>query len=556
LRNLVYLGIVNSIRNLGRSLLTIAAMALAALMMTSSLTLGEGYTSGRAAEYRAFLGGDVLVYPTWAWPTEEDVANLEPGQARLAVLPPFFGSPLRYFHPDYYGGGYLTTAPGGAPTYSMFRSRAALNETLTALQAIPEVESIVPYETAPIVAGRLAVVQETSRGRVISQVSLSGFFVRACPPNLLGDAGVETPEALRLVETNPNPPHSVMAVAAAGEDKSSKVTWASGVVKSGGRPVALSDGEILVAVVNRRAVISREDLLSRMVDLGLDGQVVRLTLPRIASGRSGLSYDFTNPVTVDIKIVGTYDVFSRLFSWPPARGARCWEQLCLEAPELLMPQAGLKRLLEIMGLPPGELPPVGALALRLRDQSKAEAVVPALRKAAPFLSVVTVAREAAFANSRELPETIYEAPPSVRYARPLSQPAIPTEAGSLFGVILFGFAGLVAAGNATLLVLTRRTEFAILKAIGLRGYEVALVVMVEVVFLSTLGLLLGFVAGEAGALPIILTNNIGLGSVLRALGRDFGIVAGATLGCSVLFSLVPMLKTLRITVSEAMRGNE
>ncbi len=556
MKTLIYLGFINSIRNLGRSLLTVVAMAMAALMMTSSLTLGEGYTSGRAAEYRAFLGGDVLVYPTWAWPTEYDVVNLKPDQAKLQIIPPYYGSPLRYFHPDFYDGGYLTVAPEGGPTYSMFRDRTAMDEAVAAIQTRPEVAAIVPYEAVPVLDGELSLVAESPSGRVISQMSMNGFSLRACPPNLLGDAGQETPSALRLVETDPNPPHSVMAVTSAGQDKSTVVTWESGVVKSGGRPVALADGDALVAMINRRAVISRDDLKSKSVEAGPGGQVVRLTLPRIGDSGSQLFYDFSNPVTVEVRVVGTYDVFSRLFAWPPGIGAMCWEQLYLEAPELLMPEAGFERLLEIMGLPPGQLPPVGALAVRLQDQSKAEAIMPTLRQTVPDLSIVTVAKETAFANARGLPETIYEAPENVRYARPLSQPAVPVEAGNLFGVILFGFAGLVAAGNATLLTLTRRTEFAILKAIGMRGYEVGLVVMVEVLFLSALGLFLGFAAGEAGAIPIILTNNVGLGSLLRTLERDFGIVAGATLGCSALFSLIPMAKTLRITVSEAMRGNE
>jgi len=122
-------------------------------------------------------------------------------------------------------------------------------------------------------------------------------------------------------------------------------------------------------------------------------------------------------------------------------------------------------------------------------------------------------------------------------------------------VVLFGFAGLVVAGNSTLMVLTRRTEFAILKAIGLRGFEVGVVVMVEVLTLSMIGLLIGFGAAEVGSLPVILTNSIGLGEVLRAVALDFGLVAAAALSCAVVFSLAPVYKTLRITVSEAMRGN-
>jgi ABC-type antimicrobial peptide transport system permease subunit len=133
---------------------------------------------------------------------------------------------------------------------------------------------------------------------------------------------------------------------------------------------------------------------------------------------------------------------------------------------------------------------------------------------------------------------------------------VPADTGNLFAVLLFAFAGLVAAGNATLLVLSRRTEFAILKAIGLRGFEVGFTVMVEVVTLATVGLLVGFTAGEIMALPIFLTNGLGLSAVVRAIGQDLGVVAPVTLGCAIVFSLAPMAKTLSITVAEVMRANE
>ncbi|RJQ04914.1 MAG: ABC transporter permease [Bacillota bacterium] len=555
---LVYLGLMNSTRNIGRSLLTVIAMALAAFMMTASLTVGEGYTAVRAAEYRAYLGGDVLVYPTWAWPTEYDVVSIEEGDVRLAVMPEHFGSPLRYFHPDYWAGGYLTVAPGGAPTYSMFSDRAHMDRTVSAVESVRGVAGTVPYTAIPVMKGSLGF--EGLGAGPATQVPLDGYFLRACPPNLLADAPAGTPPELRLVEDarSINPPRTVSVVASAGETLFDKKTWKSGVVHSGGRPLSSAEGDELVAVVNRRAVTARRDIGGPGVYLPPGGQTVTLTLPRIVpAGDGAFIYDFSDPVVVDLRVVGTYDVSSRLLNWMPARGMTVYEQLFLEAPELLLTEEAIDRLLALMGLPPGELPPVGALAVSLTDQSKAEEMTSALRTAVPGLSVVSVAAEASFANARNLPERSYECPfENMPAPRPLRQPAVPAEAGNILGFVLFGFAGLAAAGNSTLLVLSRRTEFAILKAIGMRAYEVALVVMVEVVTLAVIGLAVGFALGEITALPVILTNSVGTITVLRALAGDFGIVAGATLGCSILFSLVPMSKTLSITVAEAMRGNE
>jgi hypothetical protein len=579
MRALVYLGQVNALRNLGRSLMSVLVMAIAAFMMTSSLSVGEGYTTQRAAEYRAFLGGDVLVYPSWTWPTETDLADLKTGAPGLSVLSPTFGSPLRYFHPNYYTSGYLTSDAGRpSPDYSFFSSRQERDEVLTAISGVPGVAGIYAFSSVPVVDGRIAATFSDGLKLISGNLPLSGFSVRACPPNLLADAGADTPPELRPALGTPDPPRTVTVNRGLGQTLAEFMTWETGVVPSGGRQLSAADGDALVAVVNRRAVIARRDLAAKTVSYPLDqrGQPVRLVLPTIVQGNPPDQtpyFDYGKTVTVEVLVVGTYDVLSRLYSRSQGPSATIYEQLFLEAPELLMPRAGFDRLLALMGLPAGEQPPTGALALRLENQAKAVEVVAALREAVPGLSVVSVADEATYANLRGQPERVYEltSAGSMETLRrrsgrlwvvprspfpPLGQPTVPAETGNLFAVLLFAFAGLVAAGNATLLVLSRRTEFAILKAIGLRGFEVGLTVMVEVVTLATVGLLVGFVAGELMALPIILTNNLDFPAVMRAIGQDLEVVALATLGCAIVFSLAPMAKTLSITVAEVMRANE
>jgi len=222
--------------------------------------------------------------------------------------------------------------------------------------------------------------------------------------------------------------------------------------------------------------------------------------------------------------------------------------------------AAFDAILAAAGLPEGQPPPVGAILVGLEDQLKAEEVVDDLRGSLPEYSVVTVARETAFANARHLPERSYEwfGIPQPK-TLPLEQPTVPVESGDVFGLVLFGFAGLVIAGNSTLAVLTRRTEFAVLKAIGLRGFEIGLVVMAEVLTTAVIGLLIGFTAGEVSCLPMILSNStefgtVKLGAVLGTMASHFALVGGVVLLCAAAFSLFPVARTLRITVSEAMRG--
>lgn len=560
MRSLAYLGLVNAWRNIGRSLLAVLAMGLAAMLMTGSLTLGEGTTAQRSVEYRSYLGGDVLVYPTWAWPTEADVAALgETGaSARLAVLPAHFGSPLSYFHPDFYRTGYLTT--GGPGTgYSMFAGPDDLERTLADLRGHPAVVGTVLYRTVPVLTGTLWV--EGPSGR--EPVSLGGFRLRSLPPNLLGDPPPGTPAELDLVDYVTAIPEYVTVAHGAGEHLGDKMFWNTGCYIVEGRPLTTSDGTggAVEALVNRRAILARERVTTHEVPVST-GQVISLVLPSVArtgeGPEAGLAFDYGRPVTVQLNLVGTYEVASRLHHWIIAKGGSAlsgYEQLYLEVPEIMLTEAGFDRVLQVMGLAEGEAPPVGAVVVRLTDLSKSEPVVEDLRKLCPGFSVVSVARETAFANARGLPETIYACPPDKRpVPLPLAQPVVPVDTGDVFGFVVFGFAGLVAAGNSTLMVLSRRSEFAILKAIGLRGFEVGMVVLVEVLVLSTVGLVVGFGAAEVGNLPIILSNQVEPGAVARAVAADFGLVAACTLGCAVTFSLIPVAKTLRITVAEAMRG--
>jgi len=316
LKTLVYLGLVNAWRNLGRSLLAVLAMGLAAMLMTGSLTLGEGYTAQRAWEYRAYLGGDILVYPDWTWPTESNVAGAPESGVGLSVLPRHFGSPLLYFHPDYYTTGYLT-ADDRTPSYSMFTTAAEMDRTMAGLTAHEGILWAEPYRSIPVMDGRLE-IKGTGPGK---PVSLAGFYLRSCPPNLLTQTMDDYPDQIRLTPRQGN--HS------GGEMLADKKTWESGVYVAYGSPLS-GLGDEPLALVNRRAVIPRGSIRTQSVDLSGSGQTVVLTVPAIVPGDSGEGrppyFDFSRPVTVEIKVVGAYDAATRLLSWVPGPGVSYHEQ--------------------------------------------------------------------------------------------------------------------------------------------------------------------------------------------------------------------------------------
>lgn len=531
---LVELGLTTAARNLGRNLLQVLATAIAALIMTGSLTVTQGYTPYRAAAYRAFLGGDVLVYPAWTWPSESDVAEAQKVGLEFDTLPPSFRSPLAYFHPNYYSDGYVTASP--VEGLSMFGNPDELRRVEAVLRSEPEVEveGVYPYEAVPVIDGEIAVAYpDGTRGKT----HLSGSVLRLAPPGLLSDPGAppgETPGRL--------PPEA-----------------ASEITLVQGRWLSADDAD-LVAMVNRRAVIGRQALdAGACVEEAPAGQTIKLTLPRVArrtgGGAGGLSYaDPSRSITLEFRVVGVYEVRGRVLRYTVDR-TDYYESLFFEGPEILLPPAAFERVLTAMGFTPDDPPPVGALAVSLSQQATAEKAADVLRKSLPGYSVVTVAAEVTYAHARGLPEPIYEAPPASRPRRlGLTQPVVPAEARTWLGVLLFLFAGLVVAGNSLLVVVSRRTDLAILKAIGLGSWEVALVVLIEVVGLAALGLVIGYGAAELGSLPILLTNRVAVGTILRDAALHLAIVGPATLGASAVFAVAPMVRTLRITVMDTLRA--
>lgn len=499
-------------------------MGLAALMMTASLTVAQGYTPQRAEAYRNFLGGDILVYPAWTWPAEADLESLRPGDLTLSAFSASFGSPLRYFHPNYYTDGYLTAVEGGAPRYSMFESRAEFEATIAQIRAMPGVARVSAYTCLPVLG--------TNLGGTI-RVSTTDWMVRACPPALL-----------------------------AGPDGEFPAVWAD-VLRPGG-----TGTEHGVSLKGGQWLSEDEDGLVAMIPDGVPGmggaralgQKIRLVLPSLIPAGSGRPARFAGPEEVrevELTIVGIYELPTRVLSWRDKRGEPQQEQLYWRAPEVLVPPKTLDRLLRMLGLGPEDVPPVGALLVSLEDQSAVEAVAGELRRSLAGLSVVSVTQETDYANQRRLPEPILQYPRELLTAPPpLGQPVIPAQAEGFFGFILFGFAGLVAAGSGTLLVMRRRAEFAILKAIGLRNWEVGITVVVEVSTLAAVGCLCGFGLGAISALPSLLANGVDAGKSVALLARSLGLVVASTLGIGVVSSLAPLARTLRISVMEVMRTDE
>ena len=74
--------------------------------------------------------------------------------------------------------------------------------------------------------------------------------------------------------------------------------------------------------------------------------------------------------------------------------------------------------------------------------------------------------------------------------------------------------------------------------------------------LAVVGLALGYGLSEMVTIPALRLNGVAWPDILRLALRDLGVVAGTTLAAAAAFSLFPMVRSLSITVAEAMRADE
>lgn len=550
MKNLIALGSINAIRNLSRSVMAALAMTLAALLMTSSLTFAEGHTSQVVPAYRTFFGGDVLVYPAWvqAGPSELRGSG-EPGRPvgfrslEVVALPTSFASPLRYFHPNYYWEGCLVPVGTSKPYWSMFGSATEQRSLTDSLGDYPGIAAAATYSA-------VSAIDVLARGKRAGlpagqEATLNfppGQVLRLAPPSLLAEPGRE------------------YASRAGGEPGVFEYPPENGpgVYLITGRWLLASDGPLAV-MVNRET--------SPGVELG-----DRLTVSVPALGRGegweeGRGAPGLVPggpdaaVKLEFEVVGVYTTYTRDLHYttgePSGKSAGSEiEDLYLHAPEILLSPAAYAEVLEAIGLRQGEPEPVGALVLTLADQSTANATCRALRREFPEYAFITVATEAGYANLRNAPEPIVECPTGSRpIPGPWTQATLAATSRSTLGLITYALAGLIAAGNSTILVIGRRKEFAILKAIGLRGFEVGLVILSEILTLAGIGLVVGFGLAQIAYIPALVTNQVSGVEALRRAVQGFLWVGGGLLGTAALFALAPIRKTLAISVAEVMRDD-
>lgn len=532
----VALGVTNAWRNLGKSLLTVFGMVVASAVLTSSLSLGAGYPAGAYRGERAFLGGDVVIFP---FRYRVDVQTDLP-RSRIDRVPADFPSDLAAFFPETYRSGFLR--PPGSSSYSVdlgaVTTAAADAATRIGLNRSAEV-TVYPHYFLPAIEPE-----------------------KWSPPYM----GVPDPPPETLWQ-------SVVALRSRDNTLDDRGGFDRYIVT--GRPFEPSDAGRLVCVVDRRrsftssrvqppAPRSPTGKAATQEPLpGADpvpplasGETVSLLIPRPLQDPDGqvLAYDYSHLTPVALEVIGTYSLPTHILAYkPPGPGHAVAEQLYWTSTDIMVPTETLRAIFELAGgdsrgLEPGEVT-IGLPRLdRVEDYSRA------LREIAPGSEVWSVPELVEAGRLRGLPEPLLKLPwtayghPSVR-----QQPGVPAQAGQLFVFLVYLIAGALLATNMSILLTSRRKEIGIVRALGARAHEVLATLLSESVTLSLLGSGLGFGLTRMAATHVLLSNKRPLAEILTLTSHGLAQVVGATLGFALVFGALAARDTVRSATMEVLR---
>ncbi|MGE5579513.1 MAG: ABC transporter permease [Bacillota bacterium] len=237
------------------------------------------------------------------------------------------------------------------------------------------------------------------------------------------------------------------------------------------------------------------------------------------------SLDYEDPLQVALTLIGQASFVEG--SGPTA--------VTLSAPAVFVSPATLDRLSQEAGYP--EEATYWGISVTLKDMFALENVAALLRREFPDFTVLPVSQLSTAATQGS----------GVALGVPMDMRRV-TE------TIAFVTAALLSATNLTILMLSRKNEIGILRALGATGWNITCMVLTEAIWISLIGALAGALVTQPAVLWQLLSNNVGRDAVLREVGAGVGkAMAFAALAAAV-FGFLPVARALRITPAQVLRG--
>lgn len=525
----IRLGLVNSFRQLGRSLLVMIAMVLAAMSMTSALSFSQGEMKNSYQFYRELLGGEILVSPVrWAGQQVNDVTG--GGQLEYHRLQTTGQSWLEIYYPELYKDGYFGT-PGQAPSQTFQQQD---------LDALAEQPGIAGYSIHPEM--QVDLVNSTQ----LSDKSIP-FTVMPLPndgqlPGLETDlsafAGSSAPIA--LINTYMNVPDDLVATAAQ--------TILTEEVVSIDEDIRPTPDQI----TDRKLKLARTRVLQAM-QLPKDKEWAALALPTYKPDSiNGYVPDYSQTTEFRVQVAGQVSIPTRTLSWINAMGATVSETAYLHGTYLWVPQATWMRMWQQAS--GTSALPLQNVSLKVKDMDQLDVTIKELQANFPQFTFVSVSSFAQRMELSSLIDRFYRAPSYLYRPAESTSLSVPMQLGPVMGILFFLIAGMLIASRMLTGAAARRLEVGILKALGARRRDIAVMVLTEAMIITVIGTTIGFLLVRMGGVIMEIGNDVPLSMVAGRTLVEYATVCGLASIVSLFFALLPAIRMSNLTVMEVLRG--
>ena len=286
------------------------------------------------------------------------------------------------------------------------------------------------------------------------------------------------------------------------------------------------------SVTNGKYLAPGDDPMTGVACVGWSGLPVssRLTMeiPRYAgnAGAGAPGYlDYENPLRAVMNIKG----FASFSEGGGATFRTMTDPVVFVAPSTLSALAGAA------GFP--EEATYWGISVTIKDMSELENVTALLRREFPDFTV--------------FPASILE---SAAGGRSSISSAVPMDMRQVTEAIAFITAALLSATNLTVLMLSRKNEIGVLRALGATRSNIAVMILTESVWIALLGSVVGSIVTQPAILWQLLSNRAAGEAVMREVGNGMARAVGFSVAAAAIFGFLPVARALRITPAQVLRG--
>ena len=519
------LGWLAAIRNLQRSTLAVVSVALATVVLVSALIMAGGEPGGAQFETRTALGGDIVVLPE-ALVISGTSSPAPGGTWEMIRRSPDNPGLFAYFFPEIVRDGIM--------------GQESVSRDLTEeIRGVEGVLYVTPYRTIP--------------ARMVSDEYTWWVQIRARDP--LVDEHYSLSSAL------------VQGRILGPADQGEPVCMLENYIISGGGPEAETYGYDRWNGI--RAVMAQGGPSLRADASMAPGDSVRLVLPGEGDAMQGPE------VTLDV--VGTLEFTAGRISWlgssltpaglrsvvrfadddPPPPGRYIEEPLHFSLPEIWVSEETFDGLLAQSG--GGPWAEVTEYLVVVSDLSRVNVVADQIREATPGATVMTTVEMVSLSD--HLPMVTTAIPPediSTGYRDLFASDRVLLSSPRWFEIAFMAtavvLAGLLYLGNLYVLIITRSKQLATLKALGSHNWQLLVSSTTEVLVISALGTLAGYLLCSPMLIHLWRSNAMGPWAIAMNLLRGLGLVAGVVFCVSLLVAAIPFLRMMKLSPGEVMRN--